>query len=86
MIYVCKRQQYPWLMSMNSIEYQSGTIQLRHTCWCVPDGVVATMVTKLQLESCAPKGLSQQLVAHADAKHWFLTQNPLCVLHCIWHS
>ncbi len=47
--------------------------------------MVAAVVTKLELERLATKGLSQQLVAHADAKHGLLPQQLLHSLYCIWH-
>mmetsp|Transcript_22878 Transcript_22878/g.63221 ORF Transcript_22878/g.63221 Transcript_22878/m.63221 type:complete len:223 (+) Transcript_22878:973-1641(+) len=48
-----------------------------------PDGVVAAMVAELELEGRAAKGLPQDLVPHADAKHRLLSQNLLGVLHSI---
>lgn len=44
------------------------------------------MMTKLELECLATKGLTQDLVAHADAKHWLLAQNGLGVVNCIGGS
>ena len=49
------------------------------------DGVVAAVVPKLELEGGAPKGLPQQLVAHADAKHRLLPNDLPHILHRIWH-
>lgn len=48
--------------------------------------MVATVVPKLELEGLAAKGLAQDLVAHADAKHGLLAQNLLCVLHGVGSS
>ena len=44
------------------------------------------MVPKLELEGGAPKGLPQQLVAHADAEHRLLAKDRPHILHCIWNS
>ena len=51
----------------------------------MPDGVVPAMVPKLELEGGAPKGLPQQLVSHADAKHGLLAQQLLHIVHSIGH-
>jgi hypothetical protein len=52
----------------------------------VPDGVVATVVPKLEFEGLPSKGLTQDLVAHADAKHWLLAQDGLGILNSIGGS
>mmetsp|Transcript_28396 Transcript_28396/g.62411 ORF Transcript_28396/g.62411 Transcript_28396/m.62411 type:complete len:214 (-) Transcript_28396:1040-1681(-) len=46
----------------------------------VADGVVAAVVSELELEGLAAKGLPQDLVAHADAKHRLLAQDLLGVV------
>lgn len=55
------------------------------TCGCVPQGVVAAVVAKGQLEGGAAKGLAQHLVAHADAKHRLLAQDLLCDVNSVRH-
>lgn len=47
----------------------------------VPDGVVASMVAKGQFERLGAKRLTEDLVAHADAKDGLLSEDRLCVLH-----
>ena len=53
------------------------------TCAAEADGVVATVVPKLELEGAAAEGLAHDLVAHADAEGGHLPNDVLCVLHCV---
>ena len=55
------------------------------TCGIVPHRVVATMVSKLEFECFAAKGLAQQLVPHANAKHGLLSKQLLYALYGIGH-
>ena len=55
------------------------------TSGSMPDGVVPAMVPKFELEGGPPKGLPQQLVPHADAKHGLLAQQLLHVVHSVGH-
>jgi hypothetical protein len=57
----------------------------QRTCGVEPDGVVASVVSELELEGLGTEGLPQHLVAHADAEHWFLAQDLLGVLHRVRH-
>jgi hypothetical protein len=45
--------------------------------------MVAAMMPKLELEGFAPKGLAQNLMPHADAKHGLLAQDGLGIFDCI---
>lgn len=49
------------------------------------DGVVAAVVPKFELECLAAERLSQQLVAHADAKHRLLANHLPHILHSVRH-
>lgn len=49
----------------------------------VTDGVVTTVVTKLELEGLPAKRLTQHLVAHANAKDGLLAQDDLGVFHSV---
>lgn len=55
----------------------------RRTSVVMADGVVATMVPKLELEGGASEGLAQDLVAHADAKHGLHPQKLLHILYSV---
>jgi hypothetical protein len=49
----------------------------------VPDWVVAAVVSELEFEGLPAKGLAQDLVTHADAKHRLLAQDGLGIIDCI---
>ena len=56
---------------------------LGYTCSIVPNRVVAAMVTKLELECFAAKGLAQELVPHTNAKNGLLSEQLLHALDSI---
>lgn len=62
--------------------------QASYTCGIMPHRMVAAVVAKLELECFAAKGLAQELVSHANAKHGLLTKqlpNSLdSIRHCGW--
>ena len=58
-------------------------LQSSLTCWVVANGVVASVVSELQLEGLSSKCLSEDLVSHANPEDRLLAKDLLGVLHSV---